>query len=234
MFLLSRSIFRRWILLALAMCLPLGAIAQTDELSKLYPPAYVEIMEKAIRSFLARDYDGAVRLLDQADQLFAAGVHSLNMRGAIAIERKQFDEGAKYCQQALKQDPKFFPARFNLAEIPFVQKKYAEARTGFQKMLDEDPQNELLEYRVFLTYLLEGNDDAAKKALDEIKFPSNTASYYYANAAWEFAHGNEEKALGWIRSGDWVFPPSRNQNFADVLYDVGWLKRPGAQESAEK
>ncbi len=208
--------------------------AQTDELSKLYPPAYVEVLRGAIQSFTARDLETASKQLDQADKMFPDTVYALNMRGAIAIEQKDFATGEKYVREALKKEPKFFPALFNLAEIPFVQKKYAEARKGFQELLDQDPTNELLQYRVFLTYLLEGNDEAAQKKLDEIKFPSNTAAYYYAHAAWEFAHGNAEKALSWVRSGDWVFPAYRNTNFADVLYDLGWMKRPGTQPAAAK
>ena len=47
------------------------------------------------------------------------------VRGAVAIEKGQFEEGLKFCQQALKLDPKFFPARFNICEIPFQQGKNA-------------------------------------------------------------------------------------------------------------
>lgn len=228
MFRLRHFVLCLWATLTVAAVTP-SALAQTDELTKLYPPAYVTVLRGAIQSFTDRDFEAATRQLNEADKMFPASVYALNMRGAIAIEQKRFDEGEKYCQAALEQEPKFFPARFNLAEIPFVQKRYAKARQGFEELLEKDPKNELLQYRVFLTYLLEGNESAAQKALDAIRFPSNTAAYYYAHAAWEFAHGNEEKALGWIRSGDWVFPPFRNTHFADVLYDLGWLKRPDSK-----
>ena len=231
MFRLPRLVLCLWAALTVGAIAPY-ALAETNELSKLYPPAYVQVLRGAIQSFTDRDFEAATRQLDEADKMFPASVYSLNMRGAIAIERKQFDEGKKYCQEALKQDSKFFPARFNLAEIPFVQKRYAEARKGFETLLEKDPKNELLQYRVFLTYLLEGNEQAAQQALQAIRFPSNTTAYYYAHAAWEFAHGNEEKALGWIRSGNWVFPPFRNTHFADVLHDLGWLKRPESKTAA--
>ncbi|RYD82673.1 MAG: hypothetical protein EOP84_09060 [Verrucomicrobiaceae bacterium] len=231
---LPLAIFRLWILLFFCGAIVTSAVAQTDELTKLYPPAYVEVLRRAIQSFTARDMEGALKHLSDADKMFPDTVYALNMRGAIAIEQKDFEAGMKYCRVTLEKDPKFFPALFNLAEIPFVQKKYAESRKGFQALLEQNPKNELLQYRVYLTYLLEGDDAAAQKALDAIQFPSNTAAYYYAHAAWEFAHGNEEKALGWIRSGDWVFPATRNTNFADVLYDLGWMKRPGASEAPEK
>ncbi len=189
------------------------------------PVDYGRIFRLAVESFHGRDFDAALARLAEADKLAPDTPVALNMRGAIAIERRQFADGAKYCQAALKKDAKLFPARFNLGEIPFLQKQYAEARKVFQALLAEDSKNEMLQYRVFLTYLLEKNEDAAVKALDSLKFPSDTGAYYYAHAAWEFAHDNEKEALHWIQSGDWIFSPERNLYFADVLRDLGWLKR---------
>jgi tetratricopeptide (TPR) repeat protein len=112
----------------------------------------------------------------------------------VAIEERRFEEGRLLCEKALKDDPKFFPARFNLCEIPFVQGKYAGARHMFQKLLDEYPKNDLLKFRVFLTYLLEKNETAAGEHLDRLPFLSNTPVYYYAQAAWAFAHGKPDEA----------------------------------------
>jgi hypothetical protein len=49
-----------------------------------------------------------------------------------------------------------------------VQGKYAEARNIFQKLQDEHPTDELLQFRIYLTYLLEKNDSAAKDALEKV------------------------------------------------------------------
>ena len=92
--------------------------------------------------------------------------------------------------------------------------------------------SELLQYRVFLTYVLEKNDDAALEELDRMKFPSVTGAYYYAHAAWEFAHGNQTEALSWVYSGDWVFSRAKNTYFADVMYDLGWLTRPAPRAAS--
>jgi predicted Zn-dependent protease len=186
---------------------------------------YGRIIRQAVERFHARDFDAALARIAEADKLAPDTPIALNMRGAIAIERRQFAEGAKYCEEALKKDPKFFPARFNLAEIPFLQKQYAEARRIFGALLAEEPKNELLQYRVFLTHLLEKNEGAARQELEKLKFPSDTGAYYYAHAAWEFAHDNEKEALRWIQAGDWIFTPEKNIYFADVLRDLGWLKR---------
>ena len=62
---------------------------------------------------------------------------------------------------------------------------------------------------------------------------SNTPIYYYSHAAWQFAHGNAKVAREWIDRGNWVFPPARTRNYADVFYDLGWLTRPGAPAAAQ-
>jgi tetratricopeptide (TPR) repeat protein len=193
-----------------------------------YPPAYASLLRDAVRSFSERDFATAVALINKADSLHAPTPMSLNVRGAVAIEEKRFDEGRTLCLDAMKLDPHFFPARFNLGEIPFVQGKYAEARNIFQKLQDENPKDELLQFRIYLTYLLEKNEAAAKDALEHVPFLSNTPIYYYSHAAWEFAHGNEKVGKEWVDRGNWVFPPFRTRNFADVFFDLGWLQRPGA------
>ncbi len=200
--------------------------------SQNYPQEFQQLIAKAVRDFTARDFASVLATLDKADKIVPDSPVSLNSRGAIAIEQHRFEEGKRLCDKALEKDPTFFPARFNLGEVLFMQKDYAAARAIFSALLDETPRNELLQYRVFVTWLLEGNDEAARDALDKIKFPSNTGGYYYAHAAWDFVHGDREKAIGWVRSGDWVFSPASNVPFADVCYDLGWMPRPKGAPSA--
>ena len=200
--------------------------AADDPLKKV-PADYAKLLRDAMRSFIERDYPTAVALIDKADTMHAPTAMSLNVRGAVAIEERRFDEGRALCLEALRLDPHFFPARFNLAEIPFVKGNYAEARNIFQKLEEEHPRDELLQFRIYLTYLLEKNDDAARDALERVPFLSNTPVYYYCHAAWEFAHGNEKSGKDWIERGNWVFPPFKTRHYADVFYDLGWLQRPG-------
>lgn len=198
-----------------------------------FPPAYLSTVQEAVRHFHTRDFEATVVKLDEADKIVPPTPMTLNMRGAIAIEQREFEKGTQFLQQALKLDPKFFPARFNLGEIPFLQKRYAEARQVFEELLADDPKSEMLLFRIFLTHLLEGNDEAAKTAQSRIRFPGDTAAYYYANAAWEFAHKNETEGWKWIQSGDWVFTREKNLYFADVLVDLGWIKRGPSQGAAQ-
>jgi hypothetical protein len=65
---------------------------------------------------------------------------------------------------------------------------------------------------------------AAKSALENIKFPTESPSYYFAQAAWEFAHGNERSAKKWIATAREIFEPQLLAWFARPLYELGWLK----------
>jgi tetratricopeptide (TPR) repeat protein len=190
------------------------------------PAEYVAAMRDALRSFIQRDFPATIAALDKADAIQPPTALSLNTRGAVAIEQKRFEEGAKLCQQALKLDPKFFPAHFNLAEIPFVQKNYPVAREEFTKLKEQYPKEDLVNFRIYLTHLLEKNFDAAKEQLDTIPFLSDTPVYYYSHAAWEFAHGNKAEAQKWMASSSSVFGPEKTLNYIDVFYDLEWLKRP--------
>lgn len=197
-----------------AVSLPAGAVS----------PEYRRELQEAVRAFNAREFPAALAALDRADRLEAATPLTMNTRGAAFIELRKFEEGAEYCRKALALDPKFYPARFNLCEVEFMQKNYAQARALFQALGDEHPHDELVQFRILLTWLLEGNEEEARQALEAIRFPSKTPAYYYANAAWEFARGNAAEARKWMQRGNWVFPPAATGNFAESFREVGWIQ----------
>ncbi len=190
------------------------------------PPEYIKTVQSAMRTFAARDFKTALALVDKGEAMYQPTAMTVNVRAAIAIEDKKFDEGRELCLKALQLDPKFFPALFNLAEIPFMQGKYAEARLAYEKLLDDESSVDLIKFRLYLTYLLEKNDEVAKQLLDKIPLLNDTPVYFYGFAAWEFAHGDEKKAQSYLNSAETVFPKAKLTNFLDVFYDIGWLKRP--------
>ena len=194
-----------------------------------YPMQYLLLVAEAMKSFQARDFAGAISYADRADALLEKPtVWTVNVRGAVAIEQLKFEEGKKLCLEALRMDPDFFPAKFNLCEIPFLQGRYADARAGWtalhERMVNEDPTSELLTYRIFLTYLLEGDKVHAKDWLDKLPFPSQTPAYQYAHAAWERENGNQKKWEEWIQSAEFIWPQVKRANFVDVLVQLKWLR----------
>ena len=193
------------------------------------PQRYQSLLVEAMNHFHIRDFPGTLKFVDRADEVMPPTTWSLNIRGAVAIELRDYAKGMKYCIDALKVDPDFFPAKFNICEIPFLQGKYEEARTLWLKLYGdtkkEDPTSELLVYRIFMTYLLEKDMDHAKEWLAKIPFPSQTPAYHYANAAMERQQGNMAKWDEWIKSAEYVWPDSKRASFTDVLTQLGWLKK---------
>jgi len=215
----------RPVVLLLSLTLGISSARAAEDPLKDAPPTYKEAMYAAMRSFTTRDFDSARAVVQKADSTYQQTPVSLNILGAIAIEERKFEVGRQFCLQALNMDPRFFPARFNLAEIPFVQGKYAEARALFERLQQDEPKDDLLKFRIFLTFLLEKNEAVAREQLDQIPIINDTPISFYANAAWDFAHGDDQGAKKWLSGGLRTFPAIRHVNFVEVFYDLGWLKR---------
>jgi hypothetical protein len=75
-----------------------------------------------------------------------------------------------------------------------------------------------------LTYLGEKDEAAAKETFEQITFPTESPAYYYAQAAWAFAHGKERDAEKWLKSAAKVYDVATTSWFAQPLYDFGWIK----------
>lgn len=193
------------------------------------PRRYQFLITEAMNRFRIRDFKGAVEYVDRADEVLPPTAWSLNVRGAVAIELREFERGAKFCSDALLLEPGFFPARFNLCEIPFLQGQYAEARTLWLKLSSDmkkgDPFQELLTYRIFLTWLLEKDFERAKECMEKLPFPSQTPAYQYAHAAWARQNGDIAKWDEWVRSAAFIWPESRRSEFVDVLIQLGWMQQ---------
>jgi len=193
--------------------------------------------EQGLQAYEQRDFDSAVRLAEQADTAEPNQPQVLNLRGAILLEHQKYDEAERFFKQALKADPKFREAQFNLADVPFRNKDYAEARDRFQVLLKQTPGGDknqaaqLINFRIFLTYLLEGKDSRAQKLMDEFQFSGDTPALYYEEAAWAFKHDNADKANDWITSARKIYPSASNAMYAAGFYDLGWLKNAMAVSS---
>jgi tetratricopeptide (TPR) repeat protein len=193
--------------------------------------------EQALQAYEQRDFDSAAKLAEQADTAEPNQPQVLNLRGAILLEQQKYDEAEGFFNEALKVDPKFREAQFNLADVPFRNKNYAEARDRFQALLKQTPGGDknqaaqLINFRIFLTYLLEGKDSRAQKLMEQFQFSGDTPALYYAEAAWEYNHDNPETAHDWVTSARKIYPSASNALYAAGFYDLGWLKNAMAVSS---
>ena len=144
----------------------------------------------------------------------------------------------KRLQKALAADPKFWNARFNLAEIPFLQKNWAEARKRFQELLTgnaselQGEATQLIQYKILLTYLLEGKENMVEAMINKFELAPETPAVHYANAAIALSKKDEKAAKDALTTAEKNFSPQLNKLFAESLYEVGWLEKPAGQTRA--
>ena len=209
--------------------LELTSAAERAAKSKAFARSRVE---QARQAYQQRDFVAARKFIDDADAADPNQAATLNLRGEILLEQKQFDQAEAEFKKALKADSRFRQAQFNLALVPLKEKDYATARDRFEALLGKTAGGEkseaaqLIKFNVYITWLLEGNDSRAQKLMEQFQFTGDTPALYYAQAAWEFKHNNPTKATDWITSAKKIYSPALNVVFADFFYDLGWLQSP--------
>ena len=190
--------------------------------------------EQAQQAFQQRDLDTARKFVDEAENADPNQAPILTLKGEILMEQKDFDGAETAFKKAAKADPKFREAQYNLAQIPFKKKDYGKARERFEALFNQTPGGDknqaaqMIKFKIFMTFLLEGKDSRAQKMMEQFQFTGDTPALYYAQAAWEFKHNNPVKANDWIASAKKIYSASLNGVFADSFYDLGWLQSPAA------
>lgn len=182
-----------------------------------------KLFQGAHKAFLANDYAQAKEMVTQLNAITPDNSSVMNLLGAIHTKEGNYEGAVQAFSKAAELAPKDFRPRFNIAEVEFLQKNYPEARTKFQKLVDEDDTNELAAYKVFLTYLLEGNSAMAKQKLSGFNEFSDWPTYYFSQAAQSFQDGNTEEAQDWIISARKIYPGGRNALYAETMLDLGWI-----------
>src|ERR1700736_554417 len=160
--------------------------------------------DKAFRAFDSNNFSEALKQLDAIDARQPDLAESQNLRGVIMMREGLYDKAEAALDEALRIDPKFWNARFNLAEIPFLRKDWPEARKRFQDLLSSNAQElqgeatQLIQYKILLTYLLEGKENMVNSILAKFELSPDTPAVHYANAAIALHHKNTKQARDWM------------------------------------
>ena len=183
-------------------------------------------LERAKHEFQEGKLTEALATLDEVDKNGEPTGRSLDLRGRIFMEQGQVEKAAELFTAAHEKDATSF-GRLHLGDLLMRQKKYSEARETYRAAAKETnllPSYERLRFGILLTYLAEKDDINAQQALDVIKFPSESGAYYYAQAAWAFAHDQKRDGDKWIKRAGEIYAPHLTAWFARWLYDFGWTK----------
>ena len=185
-------------------------------------------LAQAERAYRRHDLEGAWQLLDQVDAAAPNQAVVYNLRGEILLDQGKIDQAEAALRNALAANPQLLAARYNLARVPFARKNYEAARKEWEALLGatsgskEERREQLIQYQIFLTLLLEGHEGAARKAMDDFKMMDGSPALYYAQAAWAFQHGNSRQGKNWVANASNLYSAELNHAFAAPFSDLGW------------
>src|SRR6266540_5637550 len=233
----SRYRMRLWGMTAVA-ALVMGSFAANSFAADNVAPTKAELEEMynaAYRAFDAKKFSEALKQLDAIDARQPDLAASKNLRGVILMRQGKYDQAETALQEAARIDPKFWNARFNLAEIPFLKKDWAEARKRFEQLLSSGESDlakeasQLIQYKILLTYLMEGKGNMVDSILAKLELSPDTPAVDYVKAAVALQQKNQKEANDWISAAQKNFTPQLNKLFAESLYEIGWLEKPAGE-----
>ncbi len=218
--------------------LVLGSLAAKSFAAENVAPTKAELEEMytaAYRAFDSKKFSEALKQLDAIDARQPDLAASKNLRGVILMRQGKYDEAETALQEAARIDPKFWNARFNLAEIPFLKKDWAEARKRFEQLLASGGSDlakeasQLIQYKILLTYLQEGKGNMVDSMLAKLELSPDTPAVDYVKAAVALQQKNQSEAKDWISAAEKNYSPQLNKLFAESLYEAGWLEKPSGE-----
>ena len=224
--------------MAAVAALVLASFAAKSFAAENVAPTKAELEETynaAYRAFDAKKFSEALKQLDAIDARQPDLAASKNLRGVILMRQGNYDKAEAALQEAVRIDPKFWNARFNLAEIPFLKKDWAEARNRFEQLLSSGESDlakeasQLIQYKILLTYLQEGNGNMVDSMLAKLELSPDTPAVDYVKAAVALQQKNQSEAKDWISAAEKNYSPQLNKLFAESLYEVGWLEKPAGE-----
>ena len=118
--------------LFILLLLPLALSTALGQASKPLPEESTKAaIEAVLADFDQKKNDDALAKLEVLEKQLPDDPLVLNLIGSAYSKKKDYLAAETYFRKAVKQSPGFFPAIFNIGEVFFLEKKYAEAREHF-------------------------------------------------------------------------------------------------------
>jgi len=180
------------------------------------PETAQDLISKSTQHMADGKLDDAVGEATRAIQLDPQNPSAYELRGSIYMEKKIWDQAERDYAKAdqLSPDPAY---KYKLAEIPFLQKNYGDARTRFAKLQQDPGLGDLATHQVFLCDLLAGQEFTAAKELAVMDQGAKTAPYYFSHLAWELYHHHKEEADKYLATAQKLFDQSTKNLYLSNL-----------------
>ncbi|HEY1582969.1 MAG TPA: hypothetical protein VGF73_07720 [Chthoniobacterales bacterium] len=149
-------------------------------------------------------------------------------RGSNLIEAADYEAAEIFLERALELEPHFWMAAFDRARISLLKQDWVKARQRFTALRGRGfglPNEQLVQYEIFLTHLLAGEDVVAAQILAQLTRAPGSEALRYARAA--LARERDPAAAKCLTN----FAPAAVSTpltpfYAESLCDVGWERKP--------
>lgn len=172
----------------------------------------------------------ALRKLDEAAAIAPDSALIENVRGSIYTSPplRDFAKARQCFANAEKLLPTAFEPKFNQSELLYVERRYAEARAAFAKLLTTFPKlreevRHLIQFKIIVCDLKQGKTTEAEKNTAQFTFMDDTPAYYYMKAAFAFQASNVDEGMKWASKAGKIFKAQENAVYLDTLMEAGWV-----------
>ena len=190
--------------------------------------AYDAAIKKATQALGAGNLAEADKQADVAAKLEPASAQTANLRGVIAVQRKEYEDAASRFTEAIAADEKFYPAKLNLADVLLLQGKWADARTRYEELQRVDPKSELLQFKIVVADVLDDRQFQAIQLINDMIFPGTTPAYYFARAAVLLKQSQEKEAQQYFTNARKYYDEQQCAYYLRFLQQNG-LAKPGTK-----
>ncbi len=190
--------------------------------------AYDAAIKKATQALGAGNLAEADKQADVAAKLEPASAQTANLRGVIAVQRKEYEDAASRFTEAIAADEKFYPAKLNLADVLLLQGKRADARTRYEELQRVDPKSELLQFKIVVADVLDDRQLQAIQLINDMTFPGTTPAYYFARAAVLLKQSQEKEAQQYFTNARKYYDEQQCAYYLRFLQQNG-LAKPGTK-----
>ena len=190
--------------------------------------AYDAAIKKATQALGAGNLAEADKQVDVAAKLEPASAQTANLRGVIAVQRKEYEDAASRFTEAIAADEKFYPAKLNLADVLLLQGKRADARARYEELQRVDPKSELLQFKIVVADVLDDRQLQAIQLINDMTFPGTTPAYYFARAAVLLKQSQEKEAQQYFTNARKYYDEQQCAYYLRFLQQNG-LAKPGTK-----
>ncbi|MEO0454772.1 MAG: hypothetical protein AAFY98_11655 [Verrucomicrobiota bacterium] len=185
----------------------------------------VEQIQAIIRHSRNREWTDVLTLTEGVDKGDPAYQSLLNLRLSALVQIKDFDKALAALAEMKEFEMPEELLAFNFGEVYFLKGDYDKASDQFINFLSSEgnEMNALARYKLFLSYLLAGEEGDAIQLKNKIHPTISHPLYYYVQAAHCFHQDKEDEARDWIQSAAKIYNMVMNVAFADALKEIGWL-----------